>query len=401
MNRILMNMRINSGRKMARRALVLGAFLVLPALLAFAAHSVFVTVPFHSEEALTWCGPATGQMVIGGYPASACTRDQADVAASILAHKVESNWDTDPAGLRDAMMEQCPPPGGHWAVFSTVNSSQLMYSVAYWMTHNHYPVAVLLGTSAHNSFLPHQEHWIVVKGIITDVDPTTNPTVNLQYVNFVDPSPLNFGDPPIEVFASAFQWSGLLTAVTKSPSAYQGKFVAVIEPPPTEGHAVIPGRPVATGRVIPGSEAVRFAREAVETLKLAGMPSFREFAQARPLEPLLVNAERGGYYLVPFSVDQRTTTLAVLVNAYNGQFLEAGHFAARALLSEGAAVERVRGALKIQRPLTRADYMAALVSSPDTSERYFPEWSIKTRGRTLMVPQHGTVHEVQVQTNPQ
>jgi hypothetical protein len=398
MNSVYANSLINFGCNRAWRALVVGGFLLLPGVLAFASHSVFVTIPFHSEEALTWCGPAMGQMVMGGYPVSACTLEQADVAASIQAHKVEGNWDTDPDGLRGAMMALCPPPpsvpeGGHWAVIPRPDTASLMYWVAYWMTKNQFPVALLLGTTAHNSYLPHQEHWVAVKGIITDLDPTAgNSTVNLQYINFVDPSPPNFGAPAIEFFLSAAQLSTVFAAVTKSSSKYKGEFVAVIEPPVAEGRALMPQR-VLTGTIIPIAQATRHARAAVENLRLASMESFRDFAEARPLDPLLVNREHGAYYLVPFAVGNKAPALAVLINAYDGEFLEAAHFASHAYLPEKAAVERLRTAMRL--PAT--EYKAALVSSPDAVEQLFPQWQVTTGGRTLRVSQRGAVRELPVQ----
>ena len=384
-----------SGKMIWRQALGLAGFLLLVTLAASASSSVFVTVTDHSEEALTWCGAATGQMVMTGYPAGACIKDQADVDASIQSHKVESNWDTDPAGLRDAMMELCPP-SGHWVVFAQPDAASLMHSVAYWMNTNHYPVAALLNTAAHNSYAPHQEHWVTIKGIVTDLDPRTNPTVTLQYVFFVD-QPVALGDPPIDRFVSGATWYGEFAAVTKSPSAYQSKFVAVIEPPPSPGRAVAAGKLLVTGRVISRAEAVRFAREWVEKLKLREVETFREFAGSKPLEPLLVNAEEGGYYLVPFSADQKAASLAVIVNAYDGAFEEAGRFAPRTFLPERAALEHVRNLLKLKRPLQPQEYKTALVSSPETGTRYQPEWRITTHNRVLTVGQHGEIHLLEPQ----
>lgn len=375
-----------------RQAFCLAGFLLLVTLAASASTSAFVTLTNHSEEALTWCGAATGQMVMTGYPAGACTKDQADVDASIQTHKVESNWDTDPVGLRDAMMELCPP-SGHWVVFAQTDATVLMHSVAYWMNTNHYPVAALLKTASHNSYAPHQELWVPIKGIVTDLDPRTNPTVTLQYVLFVD-QPASFGGASVERFVSGATWYTEFAAVTKSPSAYNGKFVAVIEPPPSPGRAVAAGKLLVTGRVISRAEAVRFAREAVEKLKLREVESFREFAATKPLEPLLVNAEEGGYYLVPFSADQKGASLAVIVNAYNGEFEEAGHFAPHTFLPERAALDQVRKVLKLKRPLQPQEVKTALVSSSEAGTRYQPEWRVATRNRILTVGQRGEIHLV-------
>ncbi|MCP4661810.1 MAG: hypothetical protein GY856_40930, partial [bacterium] len=95
---------------------------------AAALHSVFLAVPNHSEEALIWCGPAVGEMVMEGYPGgTGCDELQADVWTEILAHKdpTEAAWDTDPVGLAGAMMSLCPPTGS-WSVFHNTDATQIM-----------------------------------------------------------------------------------------------------------------------------------------------------------------------------------------------------------------------------------------------------------------------------------
>ena len=389
-----------------RTALVLSGFL-MTALAAVAQHTAVSTLlppGYHSEEALTWCGPATGQMIVAGYPTSACTVVQADVDASIQTHKVEGNWDTDPAGLRASFADVCPLPSAHWVVFARPDIPSLMYSAAYWMTTNQYPVAALLGTTQHNSYAPHKEHWVAITAIVTDVNPVGNPTVNLQFVQFIDPSPTNLGDPPMVRFVTGAQWSTgmtpIMTPVTKMPSAYNGKFVAIIEPPPTIGRAVVANPLLLTGTVIPKAQAQRSALEAVQKLKLTENAAFREFTKAKPLEPLLVNAARGGYYLVPFSVDQKSSSLAVIVNAYNGDFQEAGHFRPRTFLTERAALEQARLALRLRKPFQPREAKAEMVSSAEGSP-YAPEWRITARNLTLHVSQLGQVREFRTRVTPQ
>ena len=387
----------NSSR--LRSVLVLGG-LLLAALAGSAQHTAISTLlppGYHSEEALTWCGPASGQMVVAGYPSSACTVVQADVDASIQANKLEGNWDTDPAGLRAALVAQCPLPAGHiWAVFSPSDATSLMYWAAYYMTQNQYPVAALLGTVQHNSYAPHKEHWVVITAIVTDVNPVGNPSVNLQFVQFIDPSPTNLGDPPLVRFVSGAVWYASLTAVTKMPSAYNGKFVAIIEPPQAEGRAIAISKILLTGNIIPPLEAQRAALASLQKLKLTDNAAFRELANARPLTPLLVNPKRGGYYLVPFSVNGRHASFAVIVNAYNGEFQEAGRFAPRAFLADRQALEQASRQLGLRKPLQPGQVKMELVAA-ETGHPYAPEWRITTKDRTLHVSQTGQVREIQAE----
>jgi hypothetical protein len=354
-----------------------------------ALHSVFLTVPLHSEEALTWCGPATAQMTIEGYPSAGCAKTQDEVWLAIQASKAEGMWDSDPAGMRGAMMSLCPPSaGGHWVVFSPADPTALMYSVAFWMTHNNYPAVVLLDTVAHNSYAPHQEHWVVVKGIVTDVDPTTHPTVNLQYVWFNDPA-VPLGDPPLERYVAAGTWYGELQAVTKMGSAYQTKYVAVIEPPERPGRAIAP-REVLVGRVIPPREALRHAAKWISSLGLSRIGPFKGLEGGTPLEPMLVNAARGGYYLIPYSSGEGGTRLAVAVNAYTGGFQEAGSFAPARFLPQQAAVEAALRFLGVKEP---RKVTAALESSPavGSPNRYLPSWRIDVDGSVVVVTNAGEV----------
>ena len=367
--------------------LVLAAVVMLAAASSATAQtSVFVTVTNHSEEALTWCGAATGQMVVGGYPASACTPIQADVWDSIQLHKVEASWDTDPAGLRDAMMTLCPPPGGHWVAFSNPNASGLMHSVAFWMNANHYPVAALLSTATHNAIATHREHWVTIKGIVTDLNPLTNTSVTLQYVLIVD-QPATFGDPPVERFLSGSQWYAQFQAVAKTGSAYNGNFVAVIEPPRTRGTAIAKLLPL-TGTLIPIDRVIALAQRAVRD-DLAKVPSFRELANLQPQRPLLVNPERGGYYIVPFTSAGKPPQMAVLINAYSGDFMEAARFKPRPILTEKEAATR---ALRFLGRGDARQYKAAPVSREGGS-LYFPFWRVTVEGQELLVDGDGNVRQ--------
>jgi hypothetical protein len=361
---------------------------VLCAAPARALDSTFVALTDHPEEALTWCGAATGQMVIGGYPASACTPVQADVWAAIQAHKVEGNYDTDPAGLRDAMMTLCPPPGGHfWVVFAQPTAANLMHSVAFWMKTNHYPVAVLLSTVAHNSIVTHREHWVTIRGIVTDVDPVTHPTIVLQNVLIVD-QPTTFGNPAVERFLTGTQWYAEFQAVsTGGPN--NGKFVAVIEPPKKTGRAIAKER-LMVGKVIDPQRAVAQAKAWLGSSGVAKVESFRELTQLQPQQPVLVNPERGGYYIIPYGAAEKPAPFAVLVNAYSGDVLEAGRVNTR-LLDEK---EAVRNALRFLGRETAKESKAALISSPEAGSPYTPVWRVTIDQQELFVQSNGNVRAV-------
>ena len=363
---------------------------VAGALASCAPFNVTLPVSPGSPEDTNACGPLTGQMVMAGYPsppspAGGCVRAQNDVYLAIQAAKVEASWDTDPAGLRAALAGLCPPPGGSWAVFANTDAPTVMHSVAYYITHNRYPVAALLNTTGH-AFSTHQEHWVTIKGIGTDVDPTGGTPETLEYVWFIDPA-VAVGNPAVERYVAASTWFTQFQAVTKPGSAYLGKFVAVIEPPPRSGRVKF--RPeVLSGTLIPERLALRAAEKWVKGVKVERLGSYRELARSRPLPPILVDSERGGYYLVPFSPDGKQARFAVLVNAYTGGFQEVGAFASSSFISANEAEKLAVDALggKAQSIQTEA------VSSAEAgASRYQPVWRVWVDGRPVDVTQRGQV----------
>lgn len=376
-------------RRAAAVAVVLAAAATPP---AAALHSVFVAVPSYSEEALTWCGPAAAQMVMAGYPTAPCSHLQADVWAEILLHKTEPAWDADPAGMRGAMLALCPVPGT-WAIYHRPAADELMFSVAYWMTRNNFPVAAVLDTTAHRPPVPaHQEHWVVIKGIVTDVDPTVPGTtaVNLEHIWYTDPAPAVFGDPAIEHFVAGGDWYLDFQAVGKAASAYLGEYVALIEPPRLRGRAVA-RKPLLRGELIPLEAALERAKRWVEEMRLLReLKPFADLARARPGRPLLVDPDGGGYYLVPFTVEGETVRHAVLINAYSGDFKELGAFAPVRYLEEREAVKRAK---RLLRPGEEERVKASLVYDPEAGavSRFHPVWRIQSERGVVAVRQDGTV----------
>jgi hypothetical protein len=353
-------------------------------------HSVMLNVPDHSEEALDWCGPATGQMLMDGYPGGACSQLQEDIWAGILTYKVEPMWDTDPAGLAGSMNHLCP--SGHWIVYSNTNAPSLMYSIAYWMTRMNYPAGTLLNTSPHNADTAHGEHWVAIRGIITDIDPTVpgNTSINLQYVWFNDPSPANLGDPSIERFVSGSTWYTLFQAVTKPGSSYLGKYVSVIEPPKIIGKAIAPLE-IVSGKIIPPEEALRFAQKWIVDLKLAELAPYRSLKTAKPLKPLLVNKASKAYYLIPFAENKRKSLInaAILINAYNGNLQEAGAFKPVALIVKDNAIKLAQENLAIKK-IGVAD--AELIAPDDSAaSRYFPSWKVTLDKKVVNVNSEGKI----------
>lgn len=372
--------------------LLAGVFSLLFISVSFArAHSVMLTVPDYPEEATNWCGAATAQMIMQGYPSGSCTLLQEDIWLEIQSDKAETMWDVDPEGLRMAMKLLCPPTGT-WSIHSDTDPQALMFTMARLMTRYRYPSAALLDTESHNDYLPHQEHWIAVRGIVTDVDPTAPgvTSVNLNFVWFNDPA-VPMGTPAVERFVSGSTWYSEFQPVTKAGSSYLGKYVVVTEPPEIKGLAKAP-REVLKGRILPPEKALSFAAKWIVQYKLAEMESYRSLKQAKVLEPMLVNAKQGGYYIIPYSTDRegRLAGISILVNAYNGNFQEIGVFKPTAYLKKEEAMQMAVESLKEEKP---KKVEAVLVSSKAQmgASRYFPTWEVTVDKIVLNVGLQGVL----------
>lgn len=375
-------------------AFVLWVFSVLPGQLPADSHSVILTgVPVYPQEAFTWCGPAIAQMVIAGYPTppGGCTELQEDIWLEILSHKVESVWDTDPEGLEKAMESLCPPTGS-WVVHARTNSADLIYKIAYYMTTNNYPVALLLNTDAHNSNVPiHKEHWVAVTGIVTDKDPTAYSSVNLEAILIHDPAHSDMGYPTVHRYLLAGTFGTLFKDVDKPASSYHGKYVAVIEPPTVTGTVVIPVE-VLEGRVIKSQAALEYAAKWLEKYKIYELEKYKYLKNAKPLEPMLVDEKYGGYYLIPYTSAERSNPVqgAVLINAYKGNLKEVGGFKPVKHIPEKEAVQT---ALKYLNIKGAKEIKAELVTKikGQTFSKYFPCWKITLDGKVVHVDQKGNI----------
>lgn len=352
----------------------------LGAVSAAAQVSTFTSFPPLGQEALVWDGPATAQMVMAGYPTppGSCSQTQDDIAAAIQAAKTEASWESDPAGMKASLTGLCPPSGS-WSIFQNTDPQGLMHSVARWMKLRRYPVALVLDTAASPLFPSHQEHWVAIEGIVTDLDPTTSNSVTLQWIFFVDPR-VQVGDTPVPRFISGATWYSELAPVTKAGSSFAGKHVAIIEPPASPGRAVA-GRRVLTGRVLSAAEALRRATQSLRRLPPAILPShLREIGRLRPGTPILVNPRQGGYFLIPLAPAGQKPKLAALINAYTGELEEIGPYSPRPILSREEALARGRALLD---NLAGLD---AVLAAPLTGlARFQPLWRVEAAGKTVTI----------------
>ncbi len=356
------------------------------------------TVTPAGPEATNACGPATVQMALSGYPSTtpvncpttfSVPATQFEISAAIAGHQVEALWDADPVGI-EKTLESC---GGSWVVKAMATREEVMHWVARWLGKYKFAVPVVLNTATTGSGShAHGENWALIFGIHTDVDPTVNPaptTINVTGVWFLDPGATVSLTPAVG-FSNAATWATQFQPVTKTGSAYNGKFVAVIEPPEVSGRAIFPGKLPLLGPVLPAEQVLVAARRAIERHDLTQQPAFEALVGGKPLPPVLVNRQQGGYYLVPFSEDGETAGIALLVNAYDGSLIEARTFEPTSFLGAEEARALALRHLGTQPPGEIA-VEAVFLNEAGAAGRYRPTWKVRAGGEVLGVTQDGTV----------
>lgn len=366
-------------------------------------------VPLYGQESCVWCGAASGQMIMDGYPNSAdrIFFPQVNVWNTIQANNstlpADAGWATDPIGLRETLRLMNPPPGGTWNVHSKTSRAEILFDMLYWMNQNNYPVATLINDG---------DHWVVVIGYETDVEPVYGSTPTLQNITYHDPEPHWVGTTR---FRSAAYWDN---HEWKGPVKYAGSwlndYVAIIEPPEKRGQIIVKEVDLIGEKIISPEEAVRYASIAIRELALNKKEPYtilnkKDFKRAAPMlvrvefSPEMEKEERVPYYyIVPYGFKWETGMcrtklfrLGIIVNAYNGQFEEIGIFHKPvSYLPKEEAISIVTKALNIplSTALREADAYLMYRPSDITHNQLYPFWRIILKEKTLYVDQIGTLY---------
>jgi hypothetical protein len=406
----------------AALVLLCGVLVVGP--LASADHAIDLitsnSIPCYCQEVSYWCGAASAQMTLEGYPGGInLTFPQSAIWAAIQPLNTQSNWATDPNGMRGVLMQLGGVLGTNWVIVSDPAAMQAMYDIVYWMTVRSYPTPVLVKTGgSYGSF----DHWVVITGFITDLDPTSNSSVTLDEISIFDP-----WNPPcptataggVQSTMTGNTWFGTYWSVPGYDPAgpWHGTYVAVLEPPTTVGVADFDCLQHMGPSRVSADRAVDVARRWIEERGFAQRPEYAGLRTTISFEPLLVNEEgavavmgteslQGSYYLVPFG--RRGSSIAefaVLVNAFDGEPQEVGAFVHPfSYLTEHQAIDLVLEHLCLCRPGTTPPGVTAnLVTAPigQVKSRFLPVWVVDVSGgdlaldlaRQFIVTQSGEIFE--------
>jgi len=364
-------------------------------------------VPLYGQQQCIWCGAASGEMTRNGYPnpADRLFYLQSDVWNMIQARNstsptdVAQGWATDPVGLSTTLQDMSNPAGVHWVVFSGTSRDAILFDILFWMNLREYPSPVLINQGG---------HWAAIVGWVTDVEPVSGSSPNLQSITVNDPEPHNIGTR--STFTGSQWFGGPWNGAVIYAGTWLNDYVAVVEPPIHKGRIRVERASRTGNRLISSNQARNRARKIVSELAPEEQIRHAIFRQgSEALEPMLVREEAPGsharrvphYYIVPFGfaneISDRGSGLvrgAVLVNAYTGALEEITTFGAPIrYLSQQEAFDVVASALRVGRERLKAAEATLMFAPGDiTHIRAYPYWRIRVGRRSLYVDQLGKLY---------
>ena len=362
-------------------------------------------VPLYGQQQCIWCGAASGQMTRNGYPNAAdrLFYVQSDVWNMIQVRNstnpADSGWATDPIGLTATLQAMNNPAGVHWVTFANSSRDTVLFDILFWMNVRQYPSPVLINQGG---------HWNVIVGWVTDVEPVSGSSPNLQSITVNDPEPHNVGT--VSTFTGAQWFNGPWNGAVIYSGTWLNQYVAVVEPPIQKGKIRVERVRRTGARLLTSQQALRSARRIVSELKAEEHARHAIFVhRAEPLEPLLVREDAPGgrrarvphYFIVPFGLPDEHTERgspqvrgAVLVNAYTGALEEITTFGAPVrYMTRGEALDIVASALGLTRERLRQAEATLMFAPGDiTHIRAYPFWRIRIGRRSLFVDQLGKLY---------
>lgn len=139
-------------------------------------------VPQYCQYQAHYCGAASAQMIMNGYPNPAARQliDQPTIYNWIQTNQTEAAPYKAPGKVRDAIHHfNAPPSPANFVARPYSSAYDATYKILLWMRRTNYPAATMINSN----------HWVVVTGYETDIDPEGNSSINLDWIDFHDPLP--------------------------------------------------------------------------------------------------------------------------------------------------------------------------------------------------------------------
>ena len=269
-------------------------------------------------------------------------------------------------------------------------------------------------------------NWMAIRGIHTDKEAypiQDDLIVHGFWVN--DPYPGNLGGLGENSYKTIAQWLDTYYLQIESDDYYDGKYVAIFEPPETQDFTLhlaetqalftplqqqvlqlMKQTPKLHQRLtrLTDKWVIQAALEGVAAELLPYDEDFAKiFSQAQPGTPLYVDALIGEeYYIVPFNINgalsitdrtEHTTSILILLNAHDGSFQEASWVAQPVEylpVSEQDAYQIAKRYCEEQGIALEQQWGDATLLYRQGSP-YYPDWKLTMGSLIMYVAQDGSV----------
>jgi hypothetical protein len=368
---------------------------------------ISANVPLYGQDLSYLCGPASAEMVRNGYPkptdrvyyTQPTLWNIIQMYNSTLPADAGVGWATDPHGLQGCLQSLSSPPV-NWVEFDNPSSDRVLFSVLFWMNQVQFPSPVLVYQG---------DHWVVVVGWETDVEPVDGSSPVLAQIHFWDPEPNDVGT---RTTMTGAQWyAGPWNGAVRYPGTWYNQFVAIVEPPIPTGEASVNTVDRLGERRMTPEEALAAARRWIVERRLGTKPQYAilNHPDAEAHTPLLIRDEPREktsertpyYYIVPFGLRSERepsgsllVRVCVLVNAFTGAFEEVTSFGRPIhYLTREEALTLVASALRVEpKGFREADAELMFQAGEITHIRTYPFWRITLKNRVVYIDQLGTIH---------
>lgn len=314
----------------------------------------------------------------------------------------------DPQGLQGTL-NAFHPAGYNFGILPRTTAAETLRDISFWLSF-HVPnvapdqVPGIIPTAGD------YRHWMLVKGVVASDDPQRSAAYDVIGLWLHDPAVAGLGANSFTTAEEAVQT--YLLPITH-PDRFQGRFVAVLEPPTQEAavRVVRAKRRLAdvtwdatlTGGTLTGITPRRWRavqRAAAAALQEEVAVYDEELAgllnALRVRRPYLVEGSGGPFYLVPMR-RPTGTQVVVILDAQDGHLKAASWTAVPQRYLPVSRTQAVRWGVRAlrqtrgwRRRTDRSPFRIRLVHQPGGSP-YYPDWEVTLRGLTARISQQGTV----------
>lgn len=371
---------------------------------------------YHTQDTSYYCGAACAMMVLAEIGVPYTSMNQSDLYTSNHNHNVKAGWYTDPYGLRYTLVDRKPASFGNtFVVYKPTTEAEGSRKVVYTLwKYGVSPVTLVYGCM----------HWIVVRGVQTNVEPTTGTSyvINGLWVNnpvFRDNDPHNGSDVcgsggvnGIEnQWVSYANWqSSYFTGCNYDSATGSKQFISVCDP--DEPKIELPeraqiDRPFEGREIIDPGQAVEMVYRGMEIGELfedERIAKLRDTSFDKPILVKRLDRHDSFYYLAPAMLDGGALGFAQ-VNARFGDLQSVYVLAERTRLYESNRegvlewvmkrkyeLEEERGQFRL-RPDTFC-LSPTLVWRPcrESYSPHLPFWQLNSGSQTLYIRADGEVY---------